>query len=49
MITLQTAAAALGRTLPDDGPHLVYMPERAFDIDEFLKDVKAVYERLGRA
>ncbi|AMP20991.1 6-phosphofructokinase [endosymbiont 'TC1' of Trimyema compressum] len=43
-----TAAAALGRTLPDDGPHLVYMPERAFDIDEFLKDVKVVYERLGR-
>lgn len=43
-----TAAAALGRTLPDDGPHLVYMPERPFDVDEFLKDVKAVYDRLGR-
>ena len=43
-----TAAAALGRTLPDDGPHLVYMPERAFDIDDFLKDVKKVYDRLGR-
>ena len=43
-----TAAAALGRTLPDDGPHLVYMPERAFSVDKFLRNVKAVHERLGR-
>jgi 6-phosphofructokinase len=43
-----TAAAALARTRPDDGPHLVYLPERVFDIDRFLVDVKAVHERLGR-
>lgn len=43
-----TAAAALGRALSDDGPHLLYMPERAFNIDKFLKDVKTVYGRLGR-
>ncbi len=43
-----TAAAALGRTYPDDGPHLVYLPERDFSIEAFLADVKAVHERLGR-
>ena len=43
-----TAAAALGRTHPDDGPHLIYLPERTFVLDKFLADVKAVHERLGR-
>jgi 6-phosphofructokinase 1 len=43
-----TAAGALGRTFPDDGPHLVYLPERSFDIDRFLAEVKAVHDRLGR-
>jgi 6-phosphofructokinase len=43
-----TAASSLGRTFPDDGPHLIYMPERAFRIDGFLADVKRVVDRLGR-
>ncbi len=43
-----TAAAALARKFPDDGPHLVYLPERSFSLDRFLSDVKAVYDRLGR-
>ena len=43
-----TAAAAAARTQPDDGPHLIYLPERTFDIEKFLADVKAVHERLGR-
>jgi len=43
-----TAAAALARKYPDDGPHLVYLPERVFEIERFLADVKAVYERHGR-
>ncbi len=43
-----TAASALGRTFPDDGPHLIYLPERSFSIDSFLADVKATHERLGR-
>jgi 6-phosphofructokinase 1 len=43
-----TAASALARRFPDDGPHLIYMPERAFAIDDFLADVKRVYERHGR-
>jgi len=43
-----TAAAALGKKFDDDGPHLIYLPERAFDNEQFLRDVKAVYERYGR-
>ena len=43
-----TAAAALGRKFDDDGPHLVYLPERAFDMDAFLADVKRTHARYGR-
>jgi 6-phosphofructokinase len=43
-----TAASALGRKFPDDGPHLVYLPERTFSLDAFLADVKAAHERHGR-
>ena len=43
-----TAASALGKKFPDDGPHLIYVPERTFVLDKFLADVKAVYERYGR-
>ena len=43
-----TAAAALARKFPDDGPHLVYLPERVFEVPRFLADVKATYERHGR-
>jgi 6-phosphofructokinase 1 len=43
-----TAAAALGRTRPDCGPHLIYVPEVAFDEAQFLADVKKVYEKHGR-
>ncbi|WP_043816249.1 6-phosphofructokinase [Rubrivivax gelatinosus] len=30
------------------GPHLIYLPERVFDIGQFLRDVKTMYERHGR-
>ena len=43
-----TAAAAYGRKLPGDGPHLVYLPERTFNLDSFLTDVKAAQEKYGR-
>jgi len=43
-----TAASALGKKFPDDGPHLIYLPERDFSIDAFLADVKAMHERHGR-
>ena len=43
-----TAAAALGRKYPDDGPHLIYMPEVPFSKKKFLADVKRVYAEFGR-
>ena len=43
-----TAAAALARTYPGAGPHLVYLPERPFDLDQFPQQVKAVVEKYGR-
>ena len=43
-----TAASALGKKFPDDGPHLIYLPERTFDLERFLGDVKSMYERYGR-
>ncbi|WP_295749950.1 6-phosphofructokinase [Undibacterium sp.] len=43
-----TAASALGKKFPEDGPHLIYLPERDFSIDKFLIEVKAVYLRYGR-
>ncbi len=43
-----TAASAIGQKYPDDGPHLIYLPERAFKTDQFLADVKEVYDKYGR-
>jgi 6-phosphofructokinase 1 len=43
-----TAASALARKFPDDGPHLIYLPERTFSLERFLADVKAQHERHGR-
>ncbi|MFM1855012.1 MAG: hypothetical protein RLZ83_321 [Pseudomonadota bacterium] len=43
-----TAASALGRKFDDDGPHLIYLPERVFSVESFLADVRAVHARLGR-
>jgi 6-phosphofructokinase 1 len=43
-----TAAAALGKQRDDDGPHLVYVPERPISMDKFLSDIDAVYKKLGR-
>ncbi len=43
-----TAASALAQKYPDDGPHLIYMPERPFHREQFLKDVHRVYSQYGR-
>ncbi|MFH1873027.1 MAG: 6-phosphofructokinase [Pseudomonadota bacterium] len=43
-----TAASALGKKFPDDGPHLIYLPERVFSVEKFLADVKATYDKYGR-
>lgn len=43
-----TASASAARKFPGDGPHLIYLPERQFDMETFLADVKRVYDKLGR-
>ena len=43
-----TAAAALARKHDDDGPHLIYVPERQFSIDRYLGDIDRVYQQHGR-
>ncbi len=43
-----TAAACLAQKYPDDGPHLIYLPERPFSKAKFVKDVKAAYKKHGR-
>ena len=42
-----TAASVLARKEPGDAPHLVYLPERNFKEEEFLEDVKRLYDELG--
>jgi 6-phosphofructokinase 1 len=43
-----TAAAAMARQYPDDGPHLIYLPERSFSMARFLADVKSVFDARKR-
>lgn len=43
-----TAASALARKKPGDAPHLIYVPERPFCEEEFLADVKRLYEQQGQ-
>ncbi|TCS64346.1 6-phosphofructokinase [Varunaivibrio sulfuroxidans] len=43
-----TAAAAGAKLYSDDGPHLIYLPESTFDMTAFVKDVKRIYDKLGR-
>ena len=43
-----TAASSIAQKFPDDGPHLIYVPEVAFDKEKFLRDVKEAYAKYGR-
>lgn len=43
-----TASSILGRKYVDDGPHLIYMPERPFSEEQFLADVDRAYKESGR-
>jgi len=43
-----TAAACMAKKYPDDGPHLIYLPERPFAKKQFLDDVRSVYRKHGR-
>ncbi len=40
-----TAASAIGRVVNGIAPDLVYLPERAFNMDEFFEDVRAALEK----
>ncbi|NLO97161.1 MAG: 6-phosphofructokinase [Peptococcaceae bacterium] len=42
-----TASSAIARKYDADGPHLIYLPERVFNMDKFLQDVKEVYDKYG--
>ncbi len=44
-----TAAAALARTRADDGPHLIYLPERRFTLIQVLEDIEKVFLANKRA
>ena len=41
-----TAASAVA-SYSGDGPDLIYVPEAAFDLDQFAKDVERVYKEKG--
>lgn len=43
-----TAASILARRREDDGPHLIYLPERPFVLERFYEDVSAVVSKYGR-
>ncbi|MGB3538204.1 MAG: diphosphate--fructose-6-phosphate 1-phosphotransferase [Mesorhizobium sp.] len=43
-----TAASAAWRLDGDSGPHLVYVPERAFSAKQFIDDVRATLDRHKR-
>lgn len=43
-----TAASSLAKRFPDDGPHLIYLPEKVFNPGQFIKDVQAIYDKYGR-
>jgi 6-phosphofructokinase 1 len=43
-----TAASVLARRHPEDGPHLIYVPESPLSEEKFLSDVDAVYRKHGR-
>jgi 6-phosphofructokinase 1 len=43
------AAAAAGKRDEQDAPHLVYLPERPFDLDEFLASLDRIVAKQGWA
>jgi ATP-dependent phosphofructokinase / diphosphate-dependent phosphofructokinase len=43
-----TAASVFARKYDDDGPHLIYLPERPFNPEEFLSSVDKYYSQYGR-
>jgi 6-phosphofructokinase 1 len=43
-----TAASIFAKKYPDDGPHMIYVPERPFDTDRFIADVDRAFTKYGR-
>ena len=43
-----TASTALARAHEDDAPHLVYLPEVAFDDEKYINQVLEKYHKYGR-
>lgn len=43
-----TAASAAWRDDKDDGPHLIYVPERPFSTSQFIDDVKRTLDKYKR-
>ncbi len=43
-----TAASSMSQSYPDDGPHLIYLPEREFSTHKFVTDVEKVYKKHNR-
>jgi 6-phosphofructokinase len=41
------ASSALARRKAGEAPHLIYLPERPFRVDEFLEDVGRLHRELG--
>ncbi len=41
------AASTLGKRHEDDPPHIIMIPEQAFNVNRFLTQVEAVYRRIG--
>ncbi len=44
-----TAASVLGKRNEDEGPHLIYIPERPVTLDKMADDIDKVYSKYGRA
>ena len=40
-------ATAAGKKNPEDAPHIMCLPERSFDKDRFIADVKKCYDEFG--
>ncbi|HBU06691.1 MAG TPA: 6-phosphofructokinase [Candidatus Magasanikbacteria bacterium] len=43
-----TASSILAKQTESDGPHLIYTPEKVFNVHHFVRDVKEIYEKYGR-
>ena len=42
-----TAASSLAQKYEDEGPHLVYLPERPFIVEKFLGDVDRIFKKYA--